>query len=361
VHRGSAVVRGALLAVVIAAGMQLTASGVAGTATVASPGHVSVSLHEVDEGSTGNALNFSYARGSQRLPGGTVSVKVPAGWTTPQNSAAGSPGFVEANRGTIVIANRLVTVTGLTPCKACSLLLSYIDVTAPATLGPAIFVTKAAKPGQTPEKVRPAPRVMVKSLTVVTTTTTTTTTTSSTTTTTLPCDGQPATASSDGVTMTVTPGTCLIGGAVVALSGSGFDPSSAGIPRECNDDPSQPTVTLNVAGTALTLPVSCSGFAISHLIETTSSGDIPSGARFTVIDGTPGPPCGMAGDLDAICPVDSSGGNAAADAANYPCPPTPDQLAQGISCSLAFSDSVGKGQTVDLSFGAPSDNESSSG
>jgi hypothetical protein len=69
----------------------------------------------------------------------------------------------------------------------------------------------------------------------------------------------------------------------------------------------------------------------------------------------------MAGDLDAICPVDSSGGNAAADAANYPCPPTPDQLAQGISCSLAFSDSVGKGQTVDLSFGAPSDNESSSG
>jgi hypothetical protein len=349
VRRGSVVFRRALLAMVIAAGFQVAVASVTGATTVTSPGQISVSPHKVDMASTGNTLTFSYTRGSQRLSGGTVSVKVPRGWTLPQNSAAGSPGFVDANRGSVVISKRLITVRSLTPCRSCSLLLSYIDVTAPTTVGPATFVAKAAKPGQPLEKVSPAPTVMVKSSTVVTTTTTT----SSTTTTTLPCDGQPATASSDGMTMTVNPGTCLIGGAVVALSGSGFDPSSVGFALECNDDPSQPSVTMNVLGDNETLPVSCSALAISHAVATTSAGNIASGATFAVIAGTTGPPCGAPGDLVTTCPVDSNGNGAAADAARYPCPPTPTQQAQGISCSLGFSDSAGKQQRVDLSFGAP--------
>ncbi len=227
-HRGCAVFRRALLAMVIAAGFQVAVASVTGATTVTSPGQISVSPHKVDVASTGNTLTFSYTRGSQRLSGGTVSVKVPRGWTVPQNSTAGSPGFVDANRGSVVISKRLITVKSLTPCRSCSLLLSYIDVTAPTTVGPATFVAKAAKPGQPLEKVSPAPTVMVKSSTVVTTTTTTTTT-SSTTTTTLPCDGQPATTSSDGVTMTVNPGTCLIGGAVVALEWVGIRPELRGL------------------------------------------------------------------------------------------------------------------------------------
>jgi hypothetical protein len=352
VHRGPALIRGLLLATVIAAGYQVTASSVAGATTVTFPGQFSVNPHKVLEGSTGNTLTFSYTPGSQRLSGGTVSVKVPRGWTLPQSSTAGSPGFVEANRGSVAISNRLITVKSLTLCRSCSLLLSYLDASAPTTVGPATFVAKAAKPGQPLQKVSPAPTVIVKSSTVVTTTTTTTTT-SSTTTTTLPCEGQPATTTSLGVTMTVTPGTCLIGGAVVALSGSGFDPNSVGIPLECNDDSSQPTVTMNILGDNETFPVSCSALAVSHAVSTTSAGDIASGATFRVVAGTTGPPCGASGDLAPTCPVDSSGNDAAVDAAQYPCPPTPTQEAQGISCSLGFSDFAGKQQRVDLSFGAP--------
>jgi hypothetical protein len=158
VHRGSAVVRSAILAMVIAAGFQLTAAGVAG-ATTDTPGQISVNQHKVEAGSTGNALIFSYVRGGHRLSAGTLSLKVATGWTVPQTSTLGSPGFVEANRGNVVVSKRLIKVTGLTPCKPCSLQLSYLDATAPTTVGPAIFVTKAAKPGQAlgrrPRRQRP--------------------------------------------------------------------------------------------------------------------------------------------------------------------------------------------------------------
>ena len=48
--------------------------------------------------------------------------------------------------------------------------------------------------------------------------------------------------------------------------------------------------------------------------------------------------------------TDSSGGNAATDAAKYPCPPTPAQQAAGASCFIAFGDLAGDQATTPISF-----------
>jgi hypothetical protein len=182
--------------------------------------------------------------------------------------------------------------------------------------------------------------------------TTTTTTAPTTTTTTVPCNAVPATATAGAATMTVTPGTCLNGGTVVGITGSGFDPSADGLVLQCSNAAGQPQVALNVAGHAETLDVSCTPLLIAHLIVTTATGDIPAGKTYTVIDGTTGPPCG-AGSLVATCPADTGGtGNTTADAANYPCPPTPAQLAAGAQCTISFGDSgpAGAAVTVPISF-----------
>ena len=134
-----------------------------------------------------------------------------------------------------------------------------------------------------------------------------------------PCTPAPTT-SAGPPSLTATPGTCLNGGSVVTLTGSGYDDSSLGTVLECNNAPGQPTVALP-APVSENVPVSCSGIAIANAKATTATGDLPAGLTFTIISPTPGPPCG-AGYLITTCPTDSSGGNAATDAAAYPCPPT---------------------------------------
>jgi hypothetical protein len=175
----------------------------------------------------------------------------------------------------------------------------------------------------------------------------TVTTTTAGTGTTVPCTPAPTT-NAGPPSLTATPGTCLNGGSVVTLSGSGYDANSLGVPLECNGDTSQPTVKLGGIVNQ-TVPVSCSGIAISNAKETTASGALPGGLTFTIISPSPGPPCG-AGYAVTTCPTDSSGGNAATDAAAYPCPPTPAQLAAGVTCTLAFGDQGGKDGTVPISF-----------
>jgi hypothetical protein len=188
--------------------------------------------------------------------------------------------------------------------------------------------------------------------TTTTSTTTTTTTAPTTTTTAVPCTAAP-TSVTGPPQMTVTPGTCLNGGTVVTVTGSGFDDSSLGIILQCNSDASQPTVTMSVLGTPETLPVSCSSLALSRAISTSSTGSIPAPgktATFTILSPTSGPPCGEPGDLVATCPADSTGGNTATDAASYPCPPTPAQLTAGDTCQLIYADQGGKMATVPISF-----------
>jgi hypothetical protein len=328
-NRGFAAFRGCFLVLLIVTGLQL-AAGSTPSGAANPPGHISVTPGTVVEGSVGNTLTFSYVPGSKGLSDGTLSVKVPTGWTQPQKNAPGVPGNVVASVGKVVISNRLITVKNVTLCKSsCPLTLTYSDVTAPVTTGTASFPAKAAKPGK-PLEPLPAPSIVIDESTGS-------------------CNPQPATASSGGTTMTVTPGTCLTGGTVVTITGSGFDPSSLGIVLQCNDASDQPTVTMSVVGSAETLPVSCSALTISRAVATTNTGDFPSGTTFTVVAGDVGPPCGV-GDLVPTCPADSTGGNTAADAANYPCPPTPAQQAAGASCTVSYSDEGGKQQTVDISY-----------
>ncbi len=285
------------------------------------------------QGTAGNILTFSYAPGGKGLTDGTISIKVPKGWTQPQKNAPGVPGNIEVNAGKVVISNRLITVKHVTLCQSsCLLSLSYSGVTAPVALGTATFPTRAAKAGQPLELLAPAPSVVISQSTG--------------------CNSLPSTASNGSATMTVIPGTCLSGGTVVTLTGSGFEPNSVGIVEQCNTDPSQPTVTMSVVGEAETLPISCSGFALSRAVTTTSTGNLPVSPKpttFTVAAGTVGPPCGP-GDLVATCPADSAGGNTVTDAANYPCPPTPAEVSAGVTCTIAFGDQAGTTVTVPISY-----------
>jgi hypothetical protein len=185
-----------------------------------------------------------------------------------------------------------------------------------------------------------------------TTTGATTTTTSAgattTTSTTVPCNAQPTTVAGPP-NMTLTPGTCLNGGTVVKVTGSGFDPGASGTILQCNSDKAQPTVALP-APVSQDVPVSCTGINVANLITVGTDGTISGSA--TIIFGVTGPPCGKpAYALTPTCPTSDSGGAApATDAANYPCPPTAAQIAAGDVCTLSFGDSAGKTQTVAISY-----------
>ncbi len=151
-----------------------------------------------------------------------------------------------------------------------------------------------------------------------------------------------ATAASAAPSITVTPSSGIqpTGSTVVSVSGSGFAASSAGAILECNNDPNQPTVSLEGHAT----PVSCGPNPLApgatNLAPTNSSGGFGP-VSFTVTTGTVGPPA---------TGTDSSGGNAATDAASYPCPPTPAQQAAGYSCVVAFGDATGNEGIQPISF-----------
>jgi hypothetical protein len=115
---------------------------------------------------------------------------------------------------------------------------------------------------------------------------------------------------------------------------------------ECNDAPGQPTVNVG-APLNRAVPVGCTGILPSTTVSTTATGAFT--VNFTIILGMTGPPCGSS--YPVSCPVaDSAGSNPVEDAAKYPCPPTPEQLAAGVSCQLAFGDAGGSSQTVSISF-----------
>jgi hypothetical protein len=191
------------------------------------------------------------------------------------------------------------------------------------------------------------------------TTTTTTTTVVVPSTTTQPCTPAPTTATgvnttvtpNTTATLTMTPGTCIVSGTVVSLSGSGFQASSDGTFLECNSDPNQPTVMY--LGSAI--PVSCTSPLETNqgpgIVSTTAGGDIGPN-NFTVLEAASGvgPPCGSS--CTGAEATDSSGGSTVADAAKYPCPPTAAQMALSPpdTCGIVFGDEAGDGVTVPISF-----------
>jgi len=127
--------------------------------------------------------------------------------------------------------------------------------------------------------------------------------------------------------ITVTPHDNLTNGQQVTVSGSGFQQGPGAI-LECNPTPGEPTI--QVAGSPV--PVGCTN-PLDHLITVDSSGNVPP-TQFPVKTGTVGPPASG---------TDSAGNDAAADAAKYPCPPTPAQQANNPAgtkdCVIAVGDS----------------------
>ena len=161
--------------------------------------------------------------------------------------------------------------------------------------------------------------------------TTTTTAGGTTTTTSAPAT---TTTSQSGRHVSVIPATGLADGDTVSVSGTGFNPG-LGVIIECNSDQSQPKIA--VSGNPV--PVSCTN-PVSNLINFDSGGGLAA-SNFVVHTGTTGPPATGS---------DDAGHDAAADAALFPCPPTPAQIAAGDSCVIALADIAGHQATQNISF-----------
>ena len=173
------------------------------------------------------------------------------------------------------------------------------------------------------------------------------------------CNAEPATATATAGTgsATVDPATCLVNDSLMNISATGLTPATAdnylGQFVECNSDPNQPTDS--ILGNPI--PVSCSDY-LKYVFTPDAAGtaSMPNPSNvpdplpaFSVVDGTTGPPC-----APALCTgstlTDSSGGNVYTDAANYPCPPTPAQVAAGDTCYVAVRDFGGDQIDVPIDF-----------
>jgi hypothetical protein len=159
--------------------------------------------------------------------------------------------------------------------------------------------------------------------------------------------GVSAASAAGSPTLTVNPDSSLSGGSVVDVSGSGFADSSIGNVLECNSDPGQPTVTLGSPINS-TLPVSCTAPSYSMLVSTNSQGAIST--TYTIVQGTTGPPCGTSSAAVQCPATDSAGSSPSADAADYPCPPTPAQEAAGDTCELTYGDESGDSASAAIYF-----------
>jgi hypothetical protein len=149
-------------------------------------------------------------------------------------------------------------------------------------------------------------------------------------------------------TISVNLTTGLSQGQIVLLSGTGLADSAPGYVVECNDAPKEPTVLIGSPFNQA-MSVGCSAPSLKHLVFTTASGSLS--ATFSVIEGRKmGPPCGIH-PVIAGCPhVDSANKKPRADAQNYPCPPTPAQLAAGVTCSLVFFDTAQERVSAPIAF-----------
>ena len=152
-------------------------------------------------------------------------------------------------------------------------------------------------------------------------------------------------------TATATPDTGITAGQTVKLTGSGFVKNSPGTIFECNSDPNQPTVAL-AAPVSTSISVGCSPPSYAFLTSTSSTGTLS--ASWKVLGGTIGPPCGPPQDLDTCPSTDSAGKSPAADAALYPCPPTPAQQAIGDVCYINFGDQGNDNVTINILFAGES-------
>ena len=151
-------------------------------------------------------------------------------------------------------------------------------------------------------------------------------------------------------TLTATPATGITSGQTITLSGSGYSNSSTGNFLLCNNAVNEPTVALPApVSSAVSVGCTAPSYSANSLTSTSATGTLSK--MYMVASGTIGPPCGGASAVIATCPAtDSAMKSPAADAALYPCPPTPAQQAAGDTCSISFGDQANDSSTVTILY-----------
>jgi len=132
----------------------------------------------------------------------------------------------------------------------------------------------------------------------------------------------------------------IASGDELAVAGTVFSPGAIASIAECNGDPGQPVISFM----SQYMPVSCSPLVLTNVpISGQDKGDLS--AVQPIGSGTLGPP---ANGITPTCtegtqtiPGCTTSGNAEADAAGYPCPPTRAQQAKGDTCVIAVRDTAG--------------------
>ena len=138
--------------------------------------------------------------------------------------------------------------------------------------------------------------------------------------------------------------TGLLRGQQVKVTGTGFAPGATAGVVECSTAAGQPTVQL--AG--FNVDVSCTDpYGSTQPLGGSNTATSATGAiatTFVVATGVIGPP---------LLGLDSAGRNSAADAGDYPCPPTAAQQAAGAVCVIRAGDTSGHSAGALITFGAP--------
>jgi Domain of unknown function DUF11 len=144
-------VRASGLALVTAAAMAgwgVAGSGAAAAQASVYPGALRLTVAKVVAGAAGDTLGWDYQVPLTYKVAGTISLDVPAGFTAPQASAPGSPGYVSATSGCAQFqvtgtapqhdGSTMITVA-VSCAKGLTGAISYTGVTVPTVAGKYVF------------------------------------------------------------------------------------------------------------------------------------------------------------------------------------------------------------------------------
>jgi hypothetical protein len=160
------------------------------------------------------------------------------------------------------------------------------------------------------------------------------------------------TCTNSACTISISPGGPYAPASGVSVIGASFVPGSQGAMVECNMDTAAPTIAIpkNYVGNAKTIgsgtmSVGCSDPA-AQKVKVAKDGSFFWGGLINTASSSLqiGPP---------ITGQDSSGGQAAADALAYPCPPTQAEVSAGVNCAMVFEDAAGEIYASDITFTTP--------
>jgi hypothetical protein len=117
------------------------------------PGALRLTVAHVVAGTAGDTLGWTYQAPLNRAVTGTISLDVPAGFTAPQASAPGSPGYVSATSGCAQFqvsgtapqhdGSTMITLT-VSCAKGLTGAISYTGVTVPTVAGGYVFAATLA-------------------------------------------------------------------------------------------------------------------------------------------------------------------------------------------------------------------------